>query len=172
MTMKALLVTTLLLSLQAHADNRKDVINRLIVAQDVVPMFEEELKYTQQESEKEAQKILDQMLSQMKPSEEYKKKFSDAYLNFIKRIVSPWSAQELATTWGQYYSVKFSDQELSQLVSFYESPLGRKEVAASKVARMEYMQHYQKLGEPILKDAVNNYIKEMQDIARACKCSK
>ena len=128
----------LIFSAGVKADVRQDSINRLMKAQGIVEIFEQQKQYGKIEGEKQARKILDQILSRMNPNDTFRKRFSDAFMTYTKKIESPWSSEEITLAWAQYYGTKFSDAELNQLVEFYESPLGQKEQKASKEALLQF----------------------------------
>lgn len=166
------LILGVTLSAAAHSESREDSMNRLVKAQGLTEIFEQQKRYVKVEGEKQAKKILDQILSQMNPNEAFKKKFSDAFMGYIKKLESPWSSEEMASVWSKYYSANFTDSELKKLVEFYESPLGQKERDSSKDALMKFSEHFRKLGEPIFEKATNEYITQLQITAKECNCRK
>lgn len=167
-----ILMIAALASPLAQADTREQNLDRLIKAQGIAEMFEQQRQYSKVEGEKQAREILNQFLSRMNPNAEFQKRFSDAFMSYIAKLESPWSTTEITAAWAKYYGAGFTDAELARLVTFYESPLGQKERVASQAALVQFTEHFRALGEPILKKATDEYIAELQLTAKECKCTR
>ena len=154
------------------ADSKSEKLKNLMEAQGLLSMFEQQLAMGEEQSKVYGQQMLDQFMAQMNPNEEFQKRFSDAFNNFILKISTPWGAEEIVAVWGDYYGKYFTDKELEELYVFYTSELGKKEVAANKSALTEFSVHFQKLGEPIFQKATQRYIEELKLVATECKCRK
>ncbi|MBK8816545.1 MAG: DUF2059 domain-containing protein [Methylococcaceae bacterium] len=66
-----------------------------------------------------------------------------------------WTAEEIVSVWSKYYGSKFTDSELDQLIAFYLSDIGQKDVQASKTAENEVTQYFQNENEIIMKNSIN-----------------
>jgi len=172
--MKKLLIAFLIAAFPflALADAKSEKLKSLMEAQGLLSMFEEQLAMGEEQSKVYGQQMLDQFMAQMNPNEEFQKRFSDAFNNFMSKISTPWGAEEIVAVWGDYYGKYFTEKELEELHNFYTSELGKKEVAASKSALTEFTVHFQKLGEPIFQNATQEYIQELKVVATECKCRK
>ena len=89
-----------------------------------------------------------------------------------KKLEAPWSAEEIVDVWASYYGPHFTDEELDQLIEFYSSELGRKDVSVTKQAMVQFSEHFQREGQPILEKATQEYIEEMKILAKECNCRK
>ncbi len=156
----------------ANANENESQIKTLMEAQGLLEMFENQIKMGKVEGEKMGDQMMEQMMSQMNPNKEFKSRFKLAFDNFMKKLQSPWGAKEIVMVWGDYYGKHFSNEELDQLIVFYTSPIGKKEVSASKLALTEFTNHFQKLSEPLFNSALQEYIKELKIVALECKCKK
>lgn len=154
------------------AGDKEDKIRKLMEAQGLLSMFESQLEMGKAQSEKAGRQMMDQLLSQINPNEEFQARFSAAFNNYMGKVTAPWGAEEIVSVWGQYYGQHFTESELDSLVEFYTSSIGQKEVKASKSALTEFNLHFQKLGEPIFKKAIQEYIQELKLVARECNCQK
>jgi hypothetical protein len=170
--LKLVLMISAFFSYSAMADDRSDKVKNLMEAQGLLSMFEQQLTSTKVQNEKMGEQIIQQILSQLNPNEKFQKQFKAAFLTFLKKIEAPWSADEIVAVWSKYYGSQFSDKELDQLVDFYTSDIGKKEVSASKIALTKFSEHFQALGEPIMKIAMQEYIDELKAAAKECKCAK
>jgi len=156
----------------AQADAKSEKLKSLMEAQGLLSMFEEQLAMGEEQSKVYGQQMLDQFMAQMNPNEEFQKRFSSAFNNFMSKISTPWGAEEIVAVWSDYYGKHFTEKELEELYNFYTSELGKKEVSASKSALTEFAVHFQKLGEPIFQKATQEYIQELKIVAAECKCRK
>ncbi|MEZ0122387.1 MAG: DUF2059 domain-containing protein [Candidatus Reddybacter sp.] len=159
-------------SFSAIADDRSGKVRSLMEAQGLLSMFEQQLAMGKVQNEKMGQQVIEQILAQYNPNEEFQVRFKAAFLTFMKEVEAPWSADEIVSVWGEYYGTQFSDKELDRLVDFYTSDIGKKEVSASKIALVKFSEHFQALGEPIMKNAMQKYIEELKITAKECNCAK
>ncbi len=154
------------------ADDRSEKVRSLMEAQGLLSMFEQQLTMGKVQNEKMGQQVIEQILSQLNPNEEFQRRFEVAFLTFMGKVETPWSATEIVSVWSEYYGTQFSDKELDELVEFYTSNIGKKEVSASKIALVKFTEHFQALGEPIMEKAMQEYIDELKITAKECNCVK
>ena len=172
--MKALIVAialTALTTFPAVADTTQKVAT-LMKAQGLLEIWQQQIEMGKVEGKKQADKMLEQFMSQLNPSEEFKKMFNEASNKFITKLQGNWSAEEIVEVWVKYYAPKFTESELDQLIEFYTSEIGQKEVQASKSTLVEFSNHFQKENDVIMKNAVNEYIRDLQVVAKECNCRK
>jgi hypothetical protein len=154
------------------ADTQTEKVKTLMEALGLIDMWGTQIQSGKAQSKKMGQQALDQMMAQLKPNETFKKRFVDAFNNYMKKLESPWSAQEIVDVWAKYYGPNFTEEELDQLIEFYTSDLGKKDVAVSKQAMVKFTEHFQKESQPILEKATREYIEELKIVASECKCQK
>ena len=156
----------------ASADQRTEKIETLMKAQGLLEMWQQQIDYGKIEGEKQAKQMIDQMLSQLNPNEEFEARFQKAFMNFIRKLQDNWTAQQIVDVWAKYYGPHFSDKELDELVSFYTSEIGKKDVIATKSAMTQFTTYFQKESKPIMEKATREYIDELKLVAKECKCQK
>ena len=159
-------------ALSASAADRASKIRALMEAQGLLQMFDQQMAMGRQQSRQQAQKMLDQFTANLEMPPDFDARFRDAFDEYMKALESPWGPQELVDVWADRYGRHFTDNELDQLVAFYTSPLGRKEVAASQAALPQFTDHFAELGKPIAEKATQTYIQRLQAAAKACRCAK
>lgn len=172
MKFNLLIILSLFFVSAVHADSKQEKIKTLMDAVGLTEMFEQQMEMGKQQSHKVAQQALDQIFSQLNPNEEFKERFSDAFNKYMSKVEAPWSAQEVVDVWASYYGPGFTENELDELIDFYTSPLGKKEVRVSREAMVSFSEHFQKAGEPIMQEATSEYIKDLKLIAKQCNCAK
>lgn len=169
---KYFLCVLLLFPGMVYADQRTEKIEALMRAQGLLEMWKQQIDYGKVEGEKQARQMIDQVLSQLNPNEEFKARFEKAFMNFIGKLQDNWTAQEIVDVWTKYYGLHFSDEELDKLVLFYTSDIGKKDVMATKSAITEFSAYFQKESTPIMEKATNEYIAELRLVAKDCNCKK
>ncbi len=172
MNKSILLIVIAVLSLKVNADTKTDKIKKLMEIQGQVQMWQETMDSGKKHSEKLASDAVAQLMTRLNPSPEFKQKFNNASQAYITKVQAPWSAAQIVDTWSGFYGPKFTETELDQLIAFYSSDLGIKEIAASRQAMVQFQQHYQKAGASIFEKATKEFIDELQLITRQCKCEK
>ncbi|MBU2225829.1 MAG: hypothetical protein KKB00_17495, partial [Gammaproteobacteria bacterium] len=93
--LKLVLMISAFFSYSAIADDRSDKVKNLMEAQGLLSMFEQQLTSTKVQNEKMGEQIIQQILSQLNPNEKFQKRFKTAFLTFLKKIETPWSADEI-----------------------------------------------------------------------------
>lgn len=172
--MKKIFCIVLLLSMPtfSYANERESQIKTLMEAQGLLELFGNQIKMGEMQGKQMALQIMQRLMSQITPNEEYKNKLKSVFDALMKKMKTPWGEKEIIKVWTEYYGKQFSDEELKQLIAFYNSPIGKKEVSSTRVALVAFTKHFQKLGEPVFKGALENYIKELKTVAKACECKK
>ena len=167
----AVLVLYLASSL-CFAGDRTEKVRVLMEAQGLVQVFQQQLDAGRVEQRREAKQVLDQMMAQLKPTKEFDARFRSAFEEYLKELQVPWTAQDIVDVWARYYGAAFTDHELDQLVAYYTSPLGKKDVMASQAAVPKFTRHFRELSQPLLERATKNFITRLQVIAKECGCKK
>ena len=140
--------------------------------QGLVKMFDQQLQSSRERCRSMANQMLDKMLATLNPPEEFQGKFRQAAAEFVEAAQAPWTGQEIVEVWSKYYGAKFSDEELNQLLKYYRSPLGQKDVAASHEALGPYQAEFQARYQPVIDQATQQFIKRLQAIIKECNCKK
>lgn len=167
-----LLVVLAVLSIEVNADAKTDKIKKLMEIQGQVQMWQEVIDSGKKQTEKLGINAMDQLMSKLNPSPEFKKKFNDSFNSFISKVQDPWTASEIVDKWADFYGSQFTEAELDQLIAFYLSDLGAKDILATRRATTQFQEYYQKAGLPIFEKATKEYVEELQLVARKCKCEK
>ena len=170
--MKVLILGVVLVCSSAYAADREDKIKTLMEAQGLLITIEQQLDLARVQNKEQAERFMDQVMSQLDPSPEFQSRFEDAFNKFIKAVEMPWGTDEIVEVWAKYYGEKFTDEELDQLIEFYSSKLGQKDAVASREALVQFNNHFVEVGKPIADKAAQEYIKDLQTIAKECKCKR
>ncbi|HVK55293.1 MAG TPA: DUF2059 domain-containing protein [Burkholderiales bacterium] len=162
----------ILTSSACFSADRTDKVRVLMEAQGLVQMFEQQIDAGKVEGRQQAKQVLDQFMVQLKPTKEFDARFRSAFEEYLKSLEVPWTAQDIVGVWAKVYGERFTDQELDDLVAYYTSALGKKDVMATQASLPELTNHFYALSKPLLERATKDFIQRLQLIANECKCKK
>ena len=86
---------------------------------------------------------------------------------FFEKFRSKFDTKTLMDLAVARYDENFSDQEIKGLISFYETPLGRKVVTLLPKLTVELQQDGQRLGQQIGRDSMQEVLAEHPEMAQA-----
>jgi len=156
----------------AFSSGVEDKTRKLFEIQGVFATYQSLIDQSRVQAKENAKKTLDQMLAQLNPSEEFRNRFYQAADKYIKSLLTDRTAEQIVEVLVQYYSTKFSEQELDGLIAFYGSDLGKKDVMVSRESYQYMMQYYKAENDRIRVSATNEFIKDLQLIEMQCNCAK
>lgn len=156
----------------AFADSKTQKIEALLRAQGLVDTWAQQLKSSREYNNVIAQQIMGKVTANLTPNEEFRKRFNEAGEQFLNNVVTPWTAEDMVAVWGDYYGPEFTESELDQLIAFYSSPLAQKEIQVGRGALEKFTLHFQNANKPIVDKATNQYLQDLQLIAKECNCTK
>ncbi|MCK5729342.1 MAG: DUF2059 domain-containing protein [Methylococcales bacterium] len=160
-------------SMQAQADARTDKVETLMKTLGLVEMFEQRIQMSKVRNEQIGKQAIKQILEGLNPPAEMQKKMTKTFLAYMKKVESPWTSDEIVKVWVKYYGANFSEKELDQLIQFYSSPLGKKDVNESKKAMANFSQEFQEKGDKIRTKALGEYVTDLKQIIKECTdCTK
>jgi hypothetical protein len=146
-------------------ETRASIIRQIVEVQGVSKMFEEQ--YVQQRDAMTAQ--AKQMYSQIvasdggKESEESKQIF----IRFMTKTSEIISVSEMTNRWISYYGTQLSDKDLKDILAYYKTKTGKKDVAATQAAMTPFtawfLQESQKRGDRLMAE----FIREMENLDKS-----
>lgn len=166
------LALSIIFSAQAFADAKSEKIESLMKALGLVDTWTQQIEQGKTYNRKVSSQIMDQIISQLNPNKDFQQKFKAASENFITKTESPWSPEKIVEVWAGYYGPEFTEAELDQLIEFYTSPLGQKDISVTRSSMDKFSKYFQEAGQPIVEKATAEYIQEMKIIAKECNCAK
>ena len=167
-----LLMMSLLLIVPTAAADRTAKVEALMEAQGLLQMWEAQMQLGKEESRKQAQQLIDQLLTSFTPTPEIEASLRVAAEEYLAACSPPWTAQDIVDVWAEKYGAQFSDQELDDLLAYYTSTLGKKDVAASQAAMPAFTDHFMEQYKPHVEAATQTYIERLQSIVRDAKKSE
>jgi hypothetical protein len=115
---------------------RAEVIQKIAASQGLFEMFEQQLAQQRDSMKGYAAKLFEQTTAEtgMQPNAKEKA----ALEQFLAKAPTVFSATEITNTWTATYGKDLSVPELQDILKYYDSPIGRKDVAASKAAMISF----------------------------------
>lgn len=154
-----------LISCDASAQSRDEMLQQLVEATGLAEILDQQIEVQRKSTQETMRGTVDQIESQINPTPDYMEKFEAAFQEAASDLDPPWTTQEVASTWGVYYGKNLSDEELEQVLAFYQSPAGQKDVAATHQAMKEFSQHFAEAYKPVVEMAVSRFYAHLQTIA-------
>ncbi len=169
----SILVTLFCLCINANADTKSEKVAELVEAQGLLDLWTAQIEHGQEFSRVQEQTIVDQLLSRLNPNEEFRQRFSSAIREFKEATAAPWTAEYMVEIYSSFYGSHFSEAEVDELIAFYSSNLGQKDVRSTRLAAAEFGELLKNrfLDQPWV-DPVREFSDQMFLIARECNCAK
>ncbi len=115
------------------ARNRK--IADIVKAQGVYQQFDDLIQQSKVSTGKFLDESYRKILNDLNaPNARSNPKFEAAFRRFSDKAANLWTADDLLAVWTKNYGRNLSDSELDQILAYYQSPLGRKDIAAQQAA--------------------------------------
>jgi hypothetical protein len=147
----------------AHAQSRPELIAELIGAQGLDEVIAESLEDSKATTQKLGRSALDQMLASAGNIEPGKRKRIEAiFQRFSEQSASLWTSSELVSIFAKHYGTDLSDAELTQMLAYYKSPIGVKDVAAAKIAMRTYTNELNTEGQRRMQAALSGLIADIK----------
>jgi hypothetical protein len=114
---------------------RSQLLDEIIEAQGLRQLAEQTKAAAAAEA-KEAGRMSYEQMKQRMPSvqKEILEKIRLASDKYTQTVMAAWSVEDSMAVWKEKYGAEFSEDELRQILAQLKSPLGQKELAASKQA--------------------------------------
>lgn len=155
------IAATTTMSPPAFAQAEKQaLIQKIAVAQGLLDMFDQQLAQQQQASQVLGAKMLEDVVRQAGGTDNDRAR--KALERFVSRSAQLFSAQELVGAWSADYGKGLSVTDLQGILSYYESPIGKKDVAASKAALVSFSNWMNERAQSRLTPLLNDYLKELK----------
>jgi hypothetical protein len=90
-------------------------------------------------------------------------KIEAAYIHYIERCSSLWTADELVEIWSGRYGKNLTDDDLTQILAYYQSAIGKKDVAATQAATIGFTQTMMVQGKKRINDAISAMTAEFKE---------
>jgi hypothetical protein len=111
-------------------DERQSLVRQILAAQGLEQSFELQMAQARQTFKGYGEQALARVSGGAPPDP----RAVAALERFLERSSRTFVVQEYIDQWARHYGAQLSDDELRQVLDYYQSPVGRKDVAATQVA--------------------------------------
>jgi len=176
--MKVLKLSLLIIILLVNASHAQGItkeakLKELMKLQGLYEMIEQQQRYIQEQAKAIGPRMLDQLRKQVPGNDKAViDELEGAYFRFMAAAKSPWTVQEAVDAWAKYYGDQVTDSELDKILEFNRSPIGQKDVAASKNALPKWSAYFATKNQQVLETATNAYIEDLKGIIERVKSRK
>jgi hypothetical protein len=158
-------ITAFFLFGSALADDtsRKEKITAIVEAQGLQQMFQTQLNQSKATAEQYGRNIFNKIIKNVGPDDEKANPDLEAIFGrYLEKCSSMWSANELVEVWSKHYGQELSDQDLDQILTYYKSTAGKKDIAASQAAMNGFLNVMQTKGLQRMNVAVEELVGELK----------
>lgn len=165
MKARALFIVALLAWGAASADeaSRRDKIAKIIEAQGLTQMFQQQMDESKETAGEMGKDIAKKLLSESGAPEGLQNpKVEQVLRRYMERCAAMFSARELVDTWATFYGKSLSETELDQVLAYYQSTVGRKDVLATQVAMTGFGQTMRTQGQERMNASIGQLMSELK----------
>jgi len=116
--------------------------------------------------------MMDQMLTELNPTQEFQDRMNRAADKFIKTMQGERTAKEILDVVVEYYAPRFTEAELDQLIAFYQSDVAKKDAEITRAAMDNVAARFKGADEKKQHEAVSEFMQDMRVIAADCRCQR
>ena len=128
-------------SVLASEKNRDLTIAQIIEAQGLHQMFQSQLDQSKIAAQELGADLVKKILRESGvPEGDSNPKLEEAVNRNMARFSALFSAQDYVAMWTRFYGQSLSDAELEQILAYYKSSAGKKDVLASQSAMIQFAQ--------------------------------
>lgn len=161
----SLFVVVILFSSLAHAGGatQQAKIAQIVEAQGLQQMFQQQLDQAKTSASEMGKSVYQKIIAESGDTKgSPNPKLERIFTNYIERCALMFSAKELVDTWASFYGNGLSDKELDEILAYYKSPTGKKDVLASQAAMSSFSQLMAVEGQKRLNASIGQLMAEMK----------
>jgi hypothetical protein len=135
--------------------------------------FSAVIEQQRQACKKQAEAMKPQIMQQLKKTFPDDKarfwgQFEIAYERFEKASQPSWTVEEATDYYAKLYGKHVSEQDLDQILAFYRSPVGKKDIEASNAAISEWTAFLMKRNQGEFQRHYQAFLKDISNVAKEC----
>ena len=162
---KFAIAVAILWSLHAQADEaaRQAKIAQIIEAQGLQQMFQQQLDQSKAAAADIGKNLYRKMLAESGITEgQENPELEKVFAKYMERCATMFSAKELVATWSSFYGKDLSEADLTKILAYYKSPVGRKDVLASQSAMAGFSQAMAVEGEKRMSASIGQLMADLK----------
>jgi hypothetical protein len=129
------------------------------------------LEQRRESCRKQAEAVRAQIMEQMKgtfPDDAPAwSKIEAAYNRFLDASQPAWTTEEAVERYAQLYGAGVTEDELDQIIAFYRSPVGMKDIAASQAAIPKWSEFLAQKDQAVFQKNFERFLRDVKAISGA-----
>jgi uncharacterized protein len=127
------------------------------------------LEQRRESCRKQAEAVRAQVMEQMKATfpdgAPAWKKLDAAYTRFLEASQPAWTTDEAVQRYAQLYGAGVTEDELDQIIAFYRSPAGMKDIAASEAAIPQWNEFLAQKDQAVFQKNFERFLRDLKAIS-------
>jgi len=95
---------------------------------------------------------------------EKRARIEEAAQQVMRDVDSGFDQDDALRAWGRFYSDNLTETELDAILAYYRSPVGQKDVSASRAAQPQYQHYIIEKSTAVMSTAIANYTAALRSI--------
>ncbi|MDR7306510.1 DUF2059 domain-containing protein [Rhodoferax saidenbachensis] len=147
----------------ADETTRREKIAKIVDAQGLTQMFQQQLDQGKASASDIGKSIVQKILAETgAPKGQTNSRLEQVFQRYMDECATMFSAKELVDTWSRFYGKDITESELDQILSYYQSPVGRKDVFASQTAMTEFSKTMNAQGQERLNASISQLMADLK----------
>ncbi|QEM81957.2 DUF2059 domain-containing protein [Halomonas binhaiensis] len=168
---KIIAITALVASTGVMAQDREEIMEQLVEATGLKEMFEQQADAQRQSFESIGRSVIEKIKSE-NPDNEYMKRYEEETQRFMSSLDNIFESQELVDAWSMFYGKNMSVEDLDKVLEYYQSPIGKKDVEATKKAMPEFTRYMTEKSVERFEEEMTIYTNNLQNISGETRNNK
>jgi hypothetical protein len=146
-------------------ENRDALIRQVVEVQGVNKMFEEQYVQLRDTMAAHAKQVYAQTMESV--GEKESEKSREIFMRFVRKSSEMISVSEMTNRWISHYGTNLSDQDLKDILAYYKTEIGKKDIVATQAAIKPFtawlLSESQKREEPLMAE----FIREIEKLYKS-----
>ena len=149
----------------ADEATRREKITRIVEAQGLDQMFQQQLDQGKASASDIGISIVQKMLAETgAPQGQANPRLEQVFQRYMERCAAMFSAKELVDMWSRFYGKDLTESELDQILAYYQSPVGKKDVFASQAAMAGFSKTMNTQGQERLEASISQLMADLKAV--------
>ncbi len=151
--------------------SKAEKLTELMRVQGLYDMIEQQQTYCEAQAQSLDQQVMEKMEEDFPGmlSEETQLAFEQATTRFMGSVKASWTIAGAVSAWQNYYGNGVTEAELDQILAYYQSPIGQKDIQAAQAAMPKWGQYFAQKTQTTLQEAMQTYMNELDEIVNRPK---
>lgn len=154
-------------ALPTREASREALIQRLVIAQGLEESFAQQIAHSRENAASFGRQAVQQIIAQsdIRPDSDAARELDQVMAEYMAQCSRLFSPGELTALWARHYGEGLSQEDLQGILAYYESPIGQKDVQASRKSMVAYSQELSTLATTRVTETLQSFMAKIKEIA-------